>query len=90
MTFLLDTLSEITYNMPMERDEDLERMQEAVGVSDEEVAARAKMSSKTFQRAKRLLVPSETRQAFVEALESLRLERRAQVSRPFGVAQSAG
>jgi DNA-binding LacI/PurR family transcriptional regulator len=66
----------------MDRDLELIRMQETVDVSDEEIAAKAKMSSKTVQRAKKKQVSAESREAIVEAIEALRVEKNSILSKP--------
>jgi hypothetical protein len=86
---MLADLSELSYNVFMDKDVELERMQKVIGASDEEVAVKAKFSSKTFQRAKKGLCPPETRAAFVEALDTLRAEINRQTSKPFK-ARTAG
>jgi hypothetical protein len=53
----------------------LEFLQTEIGVSDAEVAARARWSTRTFQKAKRGQVPEETEKSFIDALDSLRVER---------------
>jgi len=59
----------------MEVENEIERIQEAVGATDEEVCARAKRSTKTLSRAKKGQVPPETTKRFLQALNSLRLEK---------------
>lgn len=80
---MLALMSDLPYKGFMERDFELERMQETVGASDEEVAVKAKCSSKTVQRAKRGKVPAETRSEIVDALEALRIERNSRTAKPF-------
>lgn len=54
---------------------EMDEIQDVIGVSDEEVAARVRLSTQTFRRAKRGQAPEETIRAFYGALDSLRLER---------------
>lgn len=59
----------------------LREMQEAVGVSDEEIAARAKISKSTLRRAMQNLVPEDTREKIGASIESLHVERNEQYQR---------
>lgn len=54
---------------------ELKETQEDVGVTDEEIAARAKMSKTTLRRAMANDVPEDTKRSVMESLESLGRER---------------
>lgn len=60
---------------PMLTVEEMEEIQEAVGATDTEVAAKARMSTGTLRRFKKGQVPEETARSIFRALDSLRLER---------------
>lgn len=61
--------------------EEMEEIQEAVGATDTEVAAKARMSTGTLRRFKKGQVPEETARSIFRALESLRIERINQLSK---------
>lgn len=54
---------------------ELKEFQEAVGATDEEIAARAGMSKTTLRRAMSGDAPDRTKKSIGEAIEALRRER---------------